>query len=1059
VPIPLYVKASDFINQVHRPLIDKLAVLGATADLVEIVSSDRLSLVLTTGRSARAEEGMDKQIALLADRFPDDPDVQEYSQLPAESFRYRKTDPERLSRDLATLGHQGCWLTYADLYPGQRDKPFGAAVLIGRQLFLRINASAAAREITTVDGSVHNAYGILQASIVRALGTRKTLRYSEDPMRFSRDTLAAERTIDACVGAKWLITFGTMTFAPNEGATSLMTLRGLSQIGQVENELRARKDLSHRLSRVKEGLTHLPEKQMPIGFRHAHNELGKRIRKLDAYVPEFDPAFAPVIEEAVRLHAQDVSYLAIGRRLAEYDVPVRGLTDLKGYQSAGEILSDATLSDVARADRLNRLGRSFFRIRTLEHVAWRNPGDPEATDVDLAFAEAYTGKLTLWSTGRYTTMRLLSVLRGTEKINGVAVLYLPGNEVGHLPMDCRWAIDSNGNSTLPLALDPDLVARSRERIYRERKPASPQGAAAHRRERVPWLPEVPTWLDGTYNYTDPPCDRQGQLLAVTVCTHRIRPTRASDGSVMYHCRKRPAHQSLRRIEDTWAEKVGFASNEGEQCCSFSGRELAASVALAGREAIGDALDGVRPAVLARPHRMPPASSALLARQRKRAEALLQRRERQHAGARAARDEARGTLDAYDAEGPEHLLLAGELERCDTSLQRAREALEHATRELAAIDQPEHDLEVADNGDTDAVVPLAVVAYLFAALERAGNTDGRVNPDTAALLAEHTTDWRFTNPTIGVVHWSCTLVWDADTHDAAVQLSGIIDNARQRAGRASGDTVRFHVLDRGIPVDELLASERLARQRSGVISGLQRHLAGLLPRKAIGPLLDHPSPELRRYIYRRGVLHQPLNAPNGWQENFATHCLTTYTDPSLEVRPGAAVPQRLDAWHALQTALLEVGGSAPIDAVARELGLPVEPVLNHLRNTGNIGIARLNPFKTTIHTVSLTPCPHADCRNPFASHLCALPEIVITGHSALCPSCRRVPDLAWAHLVVPQSYVTARWTRAIGVKAGNHSLFGPPNPDSFRAPSKNPAILLCQAQTVAWTGQPLTLPQP
>lgn len=1055
---PQLVQATDFKDTVYRPLLQKLHRTGLSPEALDLVTSDRLSLVQTSGRSTRASTGMDKQIALLGDRFPDDPEVQTYTSLSSDIFRHVKKDPERLNRDLASLGHRGCWVAHSDLYPGQSKKPFAAMALIGRQLFVRINESAAARQITMVDGTVHNSIGLLLSSLVRALGWGKALRSSEDPMRFSRDTLAAERIIDACMVRQWGIAFGTMTFSPSDGASGLMTLRNLVQIGQAENELRMAKNAGHTLSRNREGLTHLAERSLPAGVVYARDDREKPIRQLDAYVPRFVDDQASVIEAAVQLHAKGATYLEIGELLAELEAPSRGQANLR-HATFGDLVRDPTLSPAARNERLSWAARKFFTVNTHANKPWLHPDDPAADATDKLFAKAYTGKLDLWSTGRYTTLRQLGVLRGRREIAGVPVVYLGNAEVGHLPIECNWFVNDDGASTLPIDLDAATVEKSRKRLLNERKAQPIQGAGAHLRETIPWLVDQPTWTEGDYDYCSPPLDGRGQPRPTPARNLRLRYDTTSGSSLLLRARSRPAHQALKWTEEGWSEREGFGTYEGEIVFTISAAELARSAEEEASQAVGSQLDG-----LAEPTRVGPRSRQMLSQtivdQRvEKARKHLARATNRVSGARQSRDEARGERDQASQDGLPVESLEAELRECDTALREARNAVAGAQAALKAA-QSGTDRSPSNGAGGPVDTRLAVVAYVIAALRRLAEGDGRIARDVADLLGDHLVGWQFHKQTEGLVEWTCRLVWDVGKdEEASVELSGVVANVHLRKGRASGEFSRLKILYEGRSVDEFIATERVQRKRSGTVIGLTRHLRAVGVRQAAtGPIIDHPLGEGRSYVYRRGVLHHPSPTPEGWTDLFAEHLLSVYIDPNVKVRKAAAVPQRLDPWHALQLGLLHVGGRTTTDAVAREWNVPMTALMNHLRQDSPLSLSRLNPFRTTTSEVSLQECIHADCSNRFASHLCGLPEVVATGHTAICPQCRRVPDLAWAWLVFPEVLVTTRWTRIVPIVKSATSPFGPPNPTPAPPPADNPTTLLNQQQTVEWTGSRLIVPR-
>jgi hypothetical protein len=1052
---PLIVQASDFVGQVHKPLHAKLHRIGATPTSVDIVSSDRLSLIMTSGRSTRAKEGMDKQIALLSDRFPTDPVVQRYANLPSGLFRFQRKDPDALERDLNALGLTGCWVTHADLYPDQAKKPFAALVLIDRQLFVRINASGGTREITMVDGSVHNSVGLLQQQLVRALGPGKVLRSSDDPMRFSRDTLAAEGTIDACTGSRWKIAFGSWVFDLEKGSTAAMTLRSLVQIGQIENELRARKTASHALRRAREGLTYLPEVQLPAGVVLELDGKGKPVKRMGAHIPTFDPRVRPIIEKAVEMHARGDRYGDIGMYLAEQDLPMRGHRSTeKTYRS---VLQDPYLSPVAKRSRLASMAKKFFTVATVRDLAWVSPSDPQATDVDRFFASVYTGKLDLWSTGRYVTARRLGVLRGTSEIAGQKVLYLPGSEIGHLPLPCNWFTDEAGQSTLDITLSSADVAASRQRLLDERGSRARTGGGAHHRERTHWLTHVPTWLDGDYDYSAPPCDNAGNPKPTDVRTHRLIPSDTSDDSATYQVRTRPAHQSLTRVKGAWEERAGFDASEGEIAFTMSAAELAPSVAEAIESGVVDHLRG-RPRIGRAPSARPTLTSlhqlhtATLRDQLSRAQAT-------ESGARLARDEARGEVEVARARGEADPEAEAELARAQHGLDTAIERLRTAeTAHDEALDHP------SSTSSASLQAALGLAAYLAALFRRTGDEDGRMASHDAQLVEKHLINWRFTAGTEGQVTWACQLRWDADDADAVMELTGCVDDIHLRKGKASGARSRQRILVDGLSVDEFMLEQRVRRNRAGIVSGLERHLTEHLSTKVRGAIIDHPFADVRSFVYRRGVLHQPLITPEGWTDRFAEHLLAVMTADNPQVRKAAAVPQRVDNWHALQLGLVRIGGTTTTKAVARQWKVTYDAALTHLRN--QVGFAAYAPFGTTRDTVSLIECPYTDCAERYASHLCALPEVLVTGTSAICPGCRRVPVPvpAWSDLEFPEQYVNTRWTRVVAVVKKPGSPFGPLNPPPAeegkrKAPSSNPTTLLCQRQTIPWNGRPLILPRP
>ena len=108
------------------------------------------------------------------------------------------------------------------------------------------------------------------------------------------------------------------------------------------------------------------------------------------------------------------------------------------------------------------------------------------------------------------------------------------------------------------------------------------------------------------------------------------------------------------------------------------------------------------------------------------------------------------------------------------------------------------------------------------------------------------------------------------------------------------------------------------------------------------------------------------------------------------------------------------GSATVAALAAAVPGLRETDLRRLLNRAGEGVACwVAPFllEDQGRVVRLIACPHRGC-NGWASVVCPVPEVLVTGHAVICASCRRVPDLDYTELFYPAAYVRRdqTWTR-------------------------------------------------
>lgn len=114
-------------------------------------------------------------------------------------------------------------------------------------------------------------------------------------------------------------------------------------------------------------------------------------------------------------------------------------------------------------------------------------------------------------------------------------------------------------------------------------------------------------------------------------------------------------------------------------------------------------------------------------------------------------------------------------------------------------------------------------------------------------------------------------------------------------------------------------------------------------------------------------------------------------------------------------LVACGGYAPIGAlIARVPGLTETSLRSYLRAPGNHLPGWVPPFRLENHgrLVRLVRCPHQGCGG-WASVVCPVPEVLITGHAVICPRCYRVPDLKRDELRYSPVYVHPErtWSRS------------------------------------------------
>ena len=391
--------------------------------------------------------------------------------------------------------------------------------------------------------------------------------------------------------------------------------------------------------------------------------------------------------------------------------------------------------------------------------------------------------------------------------------------------------------------------------------------------------------------------------------------------------------------------------------------------------------------------VPPGAESVLVRKLREELAVAegQARESENAAAAAGQLAVQAHAGGYWAASRDHLSKQEEYIRAE---ELARSRADHLTLELAEV------LARPRDERADVLTPLAVATAL---LRWNGSADRDLKAAVAALELVRSMRGTY-DPTTGDIGLTCTAkVVTAEGIEGVIPVEVDMPNTSNARPLDVADAVLVKRWATGVPLSELAA--RYNRTERWIRRALYRWLRSVGIDTMAPSLVSNPVVVTRQAVVASvapSLVRMPTRMSNGDRLTKAT--VSLLTAPYLADAGGA-----WESWtgyaHGADRRLLAVlrvaGGQADVAALAQAAG--ADPAWLG-RRLGN------RPALTTSAALAmrrLRECPHADCPNPWASHLLYVPETA--GFAVLCPRCRRFPDLAFADTPLPPEYV-AKWDR-------------------------------------------------
>lgn len=775
------------------------------------------------------DAGIASQVGRHARLRADDDDVQEYLNIPIDAFTSSVDVPAEGIIRLA-LRH---------IHPSiAADEDMGAVVRRGETFFARLETSSTRAQIYRPDGDDENGYTVFVLAVMNHLaGSLREMRWADDTRRVGRDTANWTRIVRRATELGLMLTFGTKTYNPQNEQLLVSLLGGMSQ----EDDVTRRKSMGG--GRVEKLVSHgcpISERQLPHGVRHARRPDGRVLQdKILKFTAEQDKAMYPVIVEALRLHAADVSYVDIGRRvLVPRRVPRRGQS----------VPADATYADLADDPAaLSAASKNFFVVSDRT-----GPGEEE---LQLA-------KLTLWETGSFPYRVDNDLRQRGVAVGGIVPTYSgPDDVTGHFDFLLEWDSAVTGFDSPEEA--EQIFASCRRRLLKERKgPRTPAGRASAAGDRRA-ISAFARWAAE---------DKADQLWPGDTTEYGVTTRRHNAGRDTFVVVHFPSAAAI----GTDGRPVGlvkFTSKPARHVAgTFRSDALCSSVSVQVQRAVEEQLldlDAVAPVEL-RLH--PDAAQAA-------AQADRENLERELEGARSrlaqAQREADGLRTAAGLKA-----VAEDQDGFKTYDRQAQEKDALAVEEQLTIDRItgllESDSQLSSTGP--AVAELDAVAYLQVGLARAGANNGRSGAVLGALVDRSFSQWRFRVRGRWVL-WSCDLsVSLSDGRLVVLPLSGRVENIRLRAESASAKraVVAHCVLHEGHDLDEAAAMHAVTR-KTLLTQRLMPWLVerGVSSRGAKNALVDHPFPMVKRVLHA-ALTDVPDRSTESWGRAVRDLLFQTYT---------------------------------------------------------------------------------------------------------------------------------------------------------------------------------------